>query len=943
MDSERRKEIQRLDNETHEQESAEEVSLREQAETTAPEAGTDQEREAPGAMKGRRLGSYEIHSLLGVGGMGEVYLAEDKTLDRQVALKFLPEVMQRDASARERFIGEAKAIAALDHPNVVTIYGIEEVEGSRFLTMEFVRGESLEHLIPPVGLPLAKLLEIAVPIADAISAAHDKGIIHRDLKPSNVMVADEAQVKLLDFGLAKLVEETEEAERRLDKGAITQEGAVIGTPSYMSPEQLQGEKVDQRTDIFSLGVVLYEMATGRRPFEGKNVVALASSILKDEPPAVSDLRPELPVQLGRIIDSCLAKEPERRFQTVGEVLTQLQALRRQSRDQVAPGRSRLAGGFATSSKWIVGGIAAILVLSLAGYLGWLSFSPSDPNPTMKSTTERKLIAVLPFENLGTPEDEYFADGITEEITSRLAGLAGLGVISRTSAMMYKGTRTPLVQIGQELGVDYVLEGTIRWQHSDDGPSQVRVTPQLIRVPDDTHLWAERYDAVLADIFKVQTDIAKQVIRQLDIALLEPDRRALEARPTESLEAYDFYLKGNDYQHRGRELNSANEIRLAIQMYEEAIRLDPGFALAHAQQAAAHNWLYSWFEDRTESRIALAEKAAERALELDPELPEARFSLGEIFNATGRNEQALGEYQKVLESQPNNGDVFEAIGWVQTYLGQWEEALTSMKTALELNPRLGRLACWTGGRNFALRNFSEGVRYHDRAIRLAPDRACPYYCKGMIYLNWDSSTARTRSFFEGLPENIGLEDTPPINYPWVLSDMIDGRYEDALKRLSEGTKKSYSFIMFYVPKDLLAAQTYGLMNQPDLQRSKYESAREMLEMEINEKPEDGRLHSSLGIAYAGLGRYQDAVREGGIGMKLLGGRRDEPLGFRLKDLVQIYTMVGNHEEAIETLERLVSVPAHFSVGYLKIDPTWAPLRDHPGFLSLLQRYDVKDSG
>ena len=227
---------------------------------------------------------------------------------------------------------------------------------------------------------------------------------------------------------------------------------------------------------------------------------------------------------------------------------------------------------------------------------------------MKSTTERKLIAVLPFENLGTPEDEYFADGITEEITSRLAGLAGLGVISRTSAMMYKGTRTPLVQIGQELGVDYVLEGTIRWQHSDDGPSQVRVTPQLIRVPDDTHLWAERYDAVLADIFKVQTDIAKQVIRQLDIALLEPDRRALEARPTESLEAYDFYLKGNDYQHRGRELNSANEIRLAIQMYEEAIRLDPRFALAHAQQAAAHNWLYSWFEDRTESRIALAEKA-----------------------------------------------------------------------------------------------------------------------------------------------------------------------------------------------------------------------------------------------------------------------------------------------------------------------------------------------
>ena len=464
-----------------------------------------------------------------------------------------------------------------------------------------------------------------------------------------------------------------------------------------------------------------------------------------------------------------------------------------------------------------------------------------------------------------------------------------------------------------------------------------MTPQLIQVSEDTQLWAEPYTAVLADIFEVQSDIAKQVSEQLGIALLEPQRRSLEARPTENLEAYDFYLRGNDYLNRGRELHSAEQVDFAIPMYEEAVRLDPTFALAYARLSAAHGW-YLYYLNRTEVRRASAQEAVDRALELDPELPGAHYALGLILLSSGEWDQALKEFQIVLKSQPGNAEVFEEIGKVETALGQWEDARTTLEKAMNLHPQHGRLPCWTGGRSFGLRDFREAIRLHDRAIEVTPDRTCPYYCKALIYLNWDGSTERAHSFLERVPPNVGLEKTPPINYPWVLVNMMDGRYQDALDRLSAGSAKVYEFTQsIHIPKDLLAAQIYGLMDRPELEKAHYEAARDLLEAEVKERHEEHRIHSSLGIAYAGLGHNEDAIREGRLGLELLGGNQGVYLGFRLKDLAQIYLMVGDLDGAIDQLEHLLSVPAWFSAPYLKIDPTWNPLRDHPRFLALLEKY------
>ena len=881
-------------------------------------------------MVGSTISHYKILSELGRGGMGIVYKAQDTKLERPVALKFLAAHAIEDPEHKARFVREAKAAARLDHQNICPVYEIDEADGQTFLAMAYLEGQTLKAKIAERPLKLDDALDIAVQTAQGLQAAHENEVVHRDIKPANLMLTEQGQVKIMDFGLAQLA----------DRSQLTRTTTMLGTPAYMSPEQAQRRPTDRRTDIWSLGVVIYEMVTGRLPFEGERQEAVLYAIANEEPERITALRAGLPMELDRIVAKALAKQPDERYPHVDDLLVDLRALQKVS--ETTRVKSPPAALAAPLKRWIAAGALGLLTLGFGAYLLWHGLVPSEEDITAtrgsrEAVSDQKMIAVLPFENLGAPEDEYFADGMTEEIISRLAALDGLGVISRTSAMQYKESPLSLRQIGEELGVDYVLEGTVRWQRSASGPSQVRVTPQLIRVAEDTHLWAERYNAVLADIFEVQSDIAKQVIEKLDIVLLEPQRQSLESQPTENLEAYNAYLRANEYFHRGREVHSGDEVRFAIQMYEEARQLDPTFALAHARQSIAHAWLYVWYVDRTEGRFALAKEAVDRALELDPGLPEAHHVLGLVYFSEDDSDRALEEYQIVLKSQPSNSEVFEEIGAVQLALGQWEESLTTLRTAMKLNPRFGRLACWAGGRSFGLRDFSEAMRSHDRAIQLTPDRSCPYHCKALIYLNWDGSTERVGRFLEELPPNVDLEGSPPINHNWVIVDMIERRYQEALRRLSSGSSKAYEFLNFCIPKDLLAAQIHGLMNQPEREQAYYEAARDLLEARVEERPKDGNAHSSLGIAYAGLGRRDDAIREGRRGFELLAGKRDVPLGFRLKDLAQIYVMLGDYDEAIGQLEHLLSVPAFISAGYLKVDPTWNPLRDHPRFLALLEKH------
>jgi len=679
---------------------------------------------------GKKLGPYEILSPLGAGGMGEVYRAKDTKLDRQVAIKVLPADVASSPERLQRFEREAKTVAALNHPNIVTIHAIEQADGQNYIAMELVEGETLDRMIPPGGMPLPMIFDIATPLADALAAAHEKGIVHRDLKPGNVMVTKEGRVKVLDFGLAKLTAVGQVASSPDDvtmTAPLTGRGMIIGTVPYMSPEQLRSEAVDNRTDIFSLGIMLYEMATGHRPFRGEKSADVMSAILRDTPRPLHELNSVLPRHLGRIIEHCLEKDTEQRFQSAKDIRNELRALHKEvdsgsdfSESVSTPATSAVppastpsttSSGSAMSAParrgelWIGVGVLAAVILFVGLWLGRddssgtaketaeLSLATSETTGKSFTTPEspqlqlspkqpaiaKIMLAVLPFKNLGSPDDEYFADGISDEIRSRLATIHKLGVISRSSAFQYKGVDKTNRQKGSELGVDYLIDGTIRWDRRAGGAGRVRITPELIRISDDVSLWSKPYNRVIEDIFEVQSDIAEQVIKQLRVTLLEPERRAIEAVPTENPDAYHAYLRGLDYAERPD--YSEEEFRLAIQMFERAVQLDPSFALAYAQLSMAHSRMHHYGHDRTEARAARARTAVDRALELQPELSEAYLALGWYHYWCHR------EYDRALEALaiaekglPNDARILLAIGAIRKRQGRLEEALDYMKRA-----------------------------------------------------------------------------------------------------------------------------------------------------------------------------------------------------------------------------------------------------------------------
>jgi len=865
---------------------------------------------------GQKVGSFEIVEMIGRGGMGVVYLAHDTKLDRSVAVKSMPAELARDPIVRARFQREAKLLASLSHPNIAVIHDIlEQDEGAGYLVLEYVSGKTLAERIAREPLELTEALSIGRQIAEAVSTAHEKGVVHRDLKPGNIKITPNGTVKVLDFGLAK----TPVSEGKSGEATTTQPGRVIGTPAYMSPEQARGKAADHRTDIWSFGCIMYQMLTGHLPFEGETATDMLAHIIEREPNW--ELLPQkTPMNIRVLLRCCLEKDPRRRLRDIGDAgieISETLSLPATGPAVTTPAKSRRMA--------MIIGAVIIIVSTIAVWF----ISSKQTQPASK---EIRLV-VLPFENLGPVEDEYFAAGITDAITARLAGIHGLGVISRQSAIQYKKREEDTRQIAEELDVDYILEGTVQRERPSDPTSRVRIIPQLIKASDDTHMWAQTYDNDMSEVFRVQSDLAERVAQALDVTLLEPDRQALASEPTENMEAYGYYLRGNEYYHRS---SDENDMRIAIRMYKKAIKLDPKLALAYTQLSRANLNMYWFHYDHSEERLAMAKQALDKALELDPDLPEAHLVLGHYYYQGHLDyDRALEQFAIVRKSQPSNSQLIAYVGYVQRRRGKFEQGLANIKKAAELDPLSNTLAVDVGTTFKFLRKYTEAERYYARAISLGPDNANAYGLRGQLYLIWEGSTEKARAVLEEGLENTKTTENSEIVDLLVTIDVFDGNYQEALDRLSlksEDTDNKFEF----VPNALRYALIYGCMNKKELAKKYYDDARSILESKIQESPEDARFHSSLGIAYASLGRKEDAIREGKLAVELLPVSKEAMCGpYRVNDMARIYVMVGQFDAAIDQLEFLLSIPSELSIPLLRLDPAWDPLRDQPRFRRLLE--------
>jgi TolB-like protein/Tfp pilus assembly protein PilF len=674
---------------------------------------------------GMRLGAYEIVSALGAGGMGEVYRARDPRLNRHIAIKILPETPAADPDRRARFEREAQSIAALNHPNIVTIHSVEEADGLLFLTMELVEGKPLSDLVVKGGLPLSRILPMAVSLADAISAAHQKGITHRDLKPGNVMVTADGRVKVLDFGLAKLMEPSpvEEGVTELPTRTLTGEGWIVGTVAYMSPEQAEGRAVDHRSDIFSLGVLLYELSTGDRPFTGDTSVSLLSSIIKDTPRAVTDLKPALPRELSRIVRHCLVKDPEFRYQSAKELRNELRELQQDSDSggldaaRAAPADTGTPIVITNRRKPFFAATALLVLLAIALIAGWLWRTRTAAGSPIDS------LAVLPFVNVGgDPNAEYLSDGITENLINSLSQLPQLRVVPRSTVFRFKGQQIDLPKIGRELAVRAILTGRIV-QRGDT----LNIQTDLVDVSGDSQLWGRQYTRTLADLITVQEEIATAIAERLRLRPTADDQKRLTRHSTANSEAHQLYLKGQFYWNR----RTAERLQRATEYFRQAIDKDPGYARAWAALADCYA-LYGFYGVGSPREAGpRGKEAALSALRIDDTLSEAHTTLAWI-KATYEWDfpGAEIEYKRAIELNPNNGLAHSRYGVYFEATGRLSEALAQGMRAQALEP-LSLIINSVHGRRFHFaREYDRASEELGKVLELDPN-----FAQAHLYLGW----------------------------------------------------------------------------------------------------------------------------------------------------------------------------------------------------------------
>jgi serine/threonine-protein kinase len=820
---------------------------------------------------GTKFGRYEIRSKIGEGGMGEVYLALDTRLDRQVALKILPPELATQHDRMRRFVQEAKAASALNHPNIITIYEIDETASGHFIAIEFIDGLTLRERESKQALTLSESLDVAVQIASALVAAHDAGILHRDIKPENIMVRRDGIVKVLDFGLAKLTEPRSAAsidpEAPTRANVKTDPGVVMGTAIYMSPEQARGLPLDARTDIFSLGIVLYEMVAGRLPFEGANRNEIMASVLGDkEPQPLTRYSSEVPSELGRIVSKALRKNPDERYQTIKDLLLDLKSLQQQLEferklnSSAAPDTAAALSAPATqsvvraptvepaitaaptiqasSAEYIVRGFkrhkwatALALLIVIGGLIAAAIYLHAR-----NSETAIESIAVLPFENQNKdPNDDYFSDGVTENIINSLSQLPNLKVMARTTVFRYKGRETDAQAIGKQLGVAAVLTGKVLRQGDT-----ITIQADLIRISDGSEIWGDKYTRKLADLFAVQGDLAKEISDRLRLQLSGVDRQRLTKQATNNTEAYELYLKG----YHSLLKFTDEGIAKSREYFQQAIDKDPNYAAPYAGLAEAYLDSTSTMDSAEASMNA--KRAAQKAIALDPSLAEAHYALALVsFQYDLDWPASEREFQQAIKLNPNYAMAYDWYGYFLGMLGRFDEAHAQYKRGLELDPL---------------------------SLPFNADLAACYY--------WER------------------------------------RYDDAIAQFN----KTLEIDPTFPPALQFLAQTYAALGQ-------YDKALEVFARSNSAATTFGT-QGNIGYVYARSGRKVEAERVlADVQARLRSGR------VASEELALVYTGLGDKDKAFAawraTCRKLGSIQA------VKVDPIFDSLRSDPRFPDLVR--------
>jgi serine/threonine-protein kinase len=873
-------------------------------------------------LVGRTVSHFRVLAPLAQGGMGVLYRAEDMRLERAVALKLPLATAHLDRSVKERFLHEARLAGALDHPNLCSIYEAGETDdGHLFYAMPLYPGETLRARLSREGaLPVAEALRIAKQIAHGLGAAHQAGIVHRDLKPANVMVLPDGAVKILDFGLA-----------RANDLSLTTSRAALGTVAYMAPEQVQGRSLDGRADLFALGVLLYEMLTGSRPFPGDEAVAIMHAILHTEPLPASALRRDIPADLDDVVRTLLSKVPSERYASAEDVSTAVALIQ-----LGAPSASRVSSperAARTPRPWtrpIAVAVAVVAVIALGAWL--ISRGTASPHAA-------RSVAVVPFRDSSDAADGgYIAVGLSDAIATELSRLRGVIVPGYLSTSTYRATSRTEREIANALEVSAVVTGTLR--RSGD---RAQVMIRLFDTTSNRALAAQRYDRPLTELLDVQRAATREIVATLGIAVTPAERVVLDRAPTTNPRAYDWYLRGRDIelQALSRKFMAtipADGLRLAQSFYSRARDLDPSFAIARARLATTL-MRGAMTYDSTEARREHARLEAETALRLQPGLAEAHAALASYWGYRGRDPaKAIVEAELALAGAPNSGELHVNLGNCYVAVGRWEDAVAAFERAMRVDARNPDAPTYAALTLLRLRRDEQAMRAFDRAIELAPDNHMVRVIKGHTYLRWRGTPDSLAAVLRTVPPNWDPDGMTTWARYTVLR--VQRRHAEARSMLDASGSALSRDGLVYQPTLLMRAQTYEALGETAKARAYYEAARSMLADSVKAHPNDASIRVTLGLAEASLGRKQDAIREARRAMELVPLSSNSPGATALMGgAVEVFGRAGEIDAAFELLELLLAMPAgrEVTVPFLRVWPGFDPLREDPRFDRLLARF------